>query len=163
MINLKFPTNGGHPVKSINSTEEIHHGQRTTILHPRIQTRGTAVAEAARRLGLSANLLHLWKKTLQTSGDQAFPGQGVLPPLEEENRRLRAENKRLQMERDILKAFFAAEGVDLRLHRNPPQGVARDRDVPYSPGLDRRLLRLAGSPRQRRPAATRAVERPRFG
>jgi transposase len=71
-----------------------------------------SVAEAARRLGLSANLLHLWKKTVQTSGDQAFPGQGVLPPLEEENRRLRAENKRLQMERDILKkatAFFAAE------------------------------------------------------
>jgi transposase len=71
-----------------------------------------SVAEAARRLGLSANLLHLWKKTLQASGDPAFPGQGVLPPLEEENRRLRAENKRLRMERDILKkatAFFAAE------------------------------------------------------
>ena len=71
-----------------------------------------SVAEAARRLGLSVNLLHLWKKTLQASGEQAFSGQGVLPPLEEENRRLRAENKRLQMERDILKkatAFFAAE------------------------------------------------------
>ncbi|HBI44987.1 MAG TPA: hypothetical protein DDY78_19345 [Planctomycetales bacterium] len=71
-----------------------------------------SVAEASRRLGISANLLHLWKKTLQAPGEQAFPGQGVLPPLEEENRRLRAENKRLQMERDILKkatAFFAAE------------------------------------------------------
>ena len=66
-----------------------------------------SVAEAARRLGLSVNLLHLWKKTLQASGDQAFPGQGVLPPLEEENRRLRAENKRLQMERDILSSCFA--------------------------------------------------------
>lgn len=61
-----------------------------------------SVAEAARRLGLSVNLLHLWKKTLQASGDQAFPGQGVLPPLEEENRLLRADNKRLRMERDIL-------------------------------------------------------------
>ena len=42
----------------------------------------------------------------------AFPGQGNLPALEEELRRLRAENKRLQMERDILKkatAFFARE------------------------------------------------------
>lgn len=77
-----------------------------------ITERDYSVAEAARHLGLSVNLLHLWKKTLQSTGEQAFPGQGSLPPLEEENRRLRAENKRLQMERDILKkatAFFAAE------------------------------------------------------
>src|SRR5258706_8977477 len=73
-----------------------------------------SVAEAARRLGISANLLHLWKKTFQDAGEQAFPGQGQLPPLEEENRRLRADNKRLQMERDILKkatAFFASEAL----------------------------------------------------
>ena len=73
-----------------------------------------SVAEAARRLGINTCLLHLWKKTLQASGEQAFPGQGSLPPLEEENRRLRVENKRLQMERDILKkamAFFASEAL----------------------------------------------------
>jgi len=73
-----------------------------------------SVAEAARRLGISINLLHLWKKTHQKAGEQAFPGPGQLPPLEEENRRLRAENKRLQMERDILKkatAFFASEAL----------------------------------------------------
>ena len=73
-----------------------------------------SVAEAARRLGISANLLHLWKKMLQDTGEHALPGHGQLPPLEEENRRLRAENKRLQMERDLLKkatAFFAAEAL----------------------------------------------------
>jgi transposase len=73
-----------------------------------------SVAEAARRLGISANLLYLWKKTIRDVGEHAFPGQGALPPLEEENRRLRAENKRLQMERDILKkatAFFASEAL----------------------------------------------------
>jgi transposase-like protein len=40
--------------------------------------------------------------------------KGNLPTLEEELRRLRAENKRLQMERDILKkatAFFAKESL----------------------------------------------------
>ena len=45
-------------------------------------------------------------------GDNAFPGNGNPPALEEELRRLRAENKRLTMERDILKkatAFFARE------------------------------------------------------
>ena len=73
-----------------------------------------SVAEAARRLGISSNLLQLWKKTLRDTGELAFPGHGQLPPLEEENRRLRADNKRLQMERDILKkatAFFAAEAL----------------------------------------------------
>jgi len=49
---------------------------------------------------------------LAATGAQAFPGHGNPPALEEELRRLRAENKRLQMERDILKkatAFFARE------------------------------------------------------
>jgi transposase len=57
-------------------------------------------------------LLRKWKKDLDDQGDQAFPGKGNLPALEEELRRLRAENKRLQMERDILKkatTFFAKE------------------------------------------------------
>ena len=77
-----------------------------------ITVQGYSVAEAARRLGVSDNLLHTWKNKLQAEGKQAFPGHGTLPPLDEELRRLRAENKRLLMERDILKkatAFFAAE------------------------------------------------------
>ena len=50
--------------------------------------------------------------SLPNGRGRAFPGQGNLPALEAELRRLRAENKRLQMERDILKkatAFFARE------------------------------------------------------
>jgi transposase len=79
-----------------------------------ITAQGYSVAEAARSLGLSENLLRVWRHKLQAEGEQAFPGHGSLPPLEEEVRRLRAENKRLQMERDILKkatAFFAAEAT----------------------------------------------------
>ena len=70
-----------------------------------------SVAEVARRLGVPENRLHEWKKALAAKGIDAFPGSGHLTPLEEENRRLRAEVKRLEMERDILKkatAFFAA-------------------------------------------------------
>jgi len=79
-----------------------------------VTVQGYSVAEAARSLGIRENLLRLWKQKLEAEGDQAFPGHGRLPPLEEEVRRLRAENKRLQMERDILKkatAFFAAEAT----------------------------------------------------
>ena len=71
-----------------------------------------SVAEVARRLGVTENRLRDWKKALATKGADAFPGSGHLTPLEEENHKLRAEVKRLEMERDILKkatAFFAAQ------------------------------------------------------
>src|SRR5262245_17838088 len=71
-----------------------------------------AVAEVARRLGVSQNQLHAWKKAVLADGAKAFPRPGHLTPLEEENRKLRAEVKRLEAERDILKkatAFFASQ------------------------------------------------------
>jgi transposase len=68
-----------------------------------ITDQGRSNALAAHHLGIAENLLRKWKKALDAQGGQAFPGKGNLPPLEEELRRLRAENKRLQMERDILK------------------------------------------------------------
>jgi transposase len=79
-----------------------------------ITEQGYSVAEAARSLGLHANLLRSWKQALQAKGQDAFPGQGKLPAIEEELRRLRAENKRLLAERDILKkatALFAQEAL----------------------------------------------------
>jgi transposase len=79
-----------------------------------VTEKGYSVAEAARSLGIRDNLLRNWKLALEQQGDQAFPGQGHLPAIEEELRQLRAENKRLQMERDILKkatAFFAKEAL----------------------------------------------------
>ena len=71
-----------------------------------------SVAEVARRLDVGENVLHAWKKAALKNGTNAFPASGSLTPLEEENRRLRAEVKRLEAERDILKkatAFFASQ------------------------------------------------------
>jgi transposase len=79
-----------------------------------VTEQGYSVAEAARSLGVHETLLRSWKQALQAQGDQAFPGQGNPPAVEEELRRLRAENKRLLAERDILKkaaAFFAREAL----------------------------------------------------
>ena len=78
----------------------------------RIAAEGRSLAEVARELGLGESLLRSWKQTLAAEGEQAFPGKGNPPALEEELRRLRAENQRLRMEREVLKkatAFFAKE------------------------------------------------------
>ena len=79
-----------------------------------VTAQGYSLAEAARSLGIHETLLRSWKQALESQGDQAFPGHGKLPPLEEEMRRLRAENQRLRTERDILKkatALFAQEAL----------------------------------------------------
>ena len=77
-----------------------------------VTSQGRSVAEVARDLDLSESLLRGWKRAVDKGGDHAFPGKGQPPAHEEELRRLRAEVKRLTMERDILKkatAFFARE------------------------------------------------------
>src|SRR4051794_2817082 len=80
----------------------------------RVTEQGYSVAEAARSLGIHETLLRSWKQALEAQGDQAFPGPGKLPAIEEELRRLRAENQRLLAERDLLKkapALFAQEAM----------------------------------------------------
>ena len=79
-----------------------------------VTEKGYSVAEAARSLDIGETLLRSWKIALENQGEQAFHGQGNLPAIEEELRQLRAENKRLVAERDILKkaaAFFAREAT----------------------------------------------------
>jgi transposase len=78
----------------------------------RITEQGRSLAEVARDLDLSESLLRSWKQALAADGEQVFPGKGNPPAVEEELRRLRAENQRLRAERAILKratAFFARE------------------------------------------------------
>ena len=69
-------------------------------------------AEAARSLGLNANMLGRWVQEHQANDGQAFRGNGKLTPEQEEIRRLKTQVKRLEMEKDILKkatVFFAKE------------------------------------------------------
>jgi transposase len=68
--------------------------------------------EVARRLGVAASNVTRWVR--QYRQDQLDLSEGGIPrkELEAEIRRLKKENKRLEMEREILKkaaAFFAKE------------------------------------------------------
>ncbi len=67
-----------------------------------------SVAEAARNLGIHATLLRSWKQRIEAENDET----SLTDDERMEVARLRAENRRLRMERDILKkaaAFFANE------------------------------------------------------
>ena len=73
---------------------------------------GYTQAEAARNLGINANMLGRWIKEAENDDGHAFRGNGKLTPEQDEIRKLREENKRLKMEREILKkatVFFAKE------------------------------------------------------
>jgi len=77
-----------------------------------VTEQGYKVAEAARNLGIHHTSLRNWKKQLETGGNGSFSGKGHMTPEKEELERLRRENTRLKMEREILKkaaAFFANE------------------------------------------------------
>jgi transposase len=72
---------------------------------------GRGVPEVARELGLVESTLRYWVSRAEIDAGVGPPG-ALISSEREELARLRKENKRLQMERDILKAaatFFAKE------------------------------------------------------
>jgi len=72
---------------------------------------GYRVSEAARNLGIHENLLRRWKREYE-GGNKEGSDLGSPAAMQDELNRLRKENKRLKMEREILKkaaAFFAKE------------------------------------------------------
>ncbi len=90
-----------------------HYSKQFKIDAVKLATeQGYKISEAARNLGIHHSSLRRWKNQLKSDNVQAFPGKGHMIPEKEELYRLRKENKRLRMEREILKkaaAFFANE------------------------------------------------------
>jgi transposase len=70
------------------------------------------VTQAAKSLGINGNMLGRWRREYLAKEKQAFPGTGHQPSEVEELNRLREENRRLKLEKEILKkaaAYFARE------------------------------------------------------
>lgn len=71
-----------------------------------VTDQGHKVTDAARRLGISPNLIYRWKQELE----QEATGSRLTTAEREELTRLRRENRQLLMETEILKkatAYFA--------------------------------------------------------
>ncbi len=79
-----------------------------------IGERGVTVAQASRDLGVHGTVLRNWVKAFADDPAHAFPGHGQMKPELAEIARLKKENAKLRMERDILKkaaAYFAKESM----------------------------------------------------
>ena len=75
---------------------------------------GYTINEVAANLGIHVSMINRWIREYRQSQQNAFKGNGSLSSEQQELRRLREENSKLKMERDILKkaaAFFAREGL----------------------------------------------------
>ncbi len=68
-----------------------------------VQEQGYSKSEAARSLGINANVLGRWIKEHEAADGQAFQGNGILTPEKAEIPQLREGNRRLKMENEILK------------------------------------------------------------
>lgn len=73
---------------------------------------GYTITEAAKSLEINRSVLQRWIKDFKSDDGHAFRGNGKLTPEQAEIRRLKEENRRLKMEKEILKkatVFFAKE------------------------------------------------------
>ena len=68
-----------------------------------VTKQGYTVAEAARSLDIRRTMLDRWRGEQLKQPQNAFPGTGHRSPEADELSRLREENRRLKLEREILK------------------------------------------------------------
>lgn len=77
-----------------------------------VTEQGYSANEVARRLGVGQSNVSRWVRELRKDQQDGAEGEVSRKELEAEVKRLKKENQRLQMEREILKkaaAFFAKE------------------------------------------------------
>jgi transposase len=77
-----------------------------------VASKGYSPADAAKSLDIRDDMLRRWIREQAKDDGHAFRGNGKVTPEQEEIRRLKEENARLKMEKEILKkatVFFAKE------------------------------------------------------
>ena len=90
------------PANDLRSNSNVRGATGEGIRHRGVSARS--------RLGIRAKLLYRWRGEFAETPNEAFRGPGRRRARDEDLERLRRENERLRMEREILKkatAFFA--------------------------------------------------------
>ncbi len=75
---------------------------------------GYSCEAAGRSLGVRGALVGRWKREIESNGAEAFPGKGKRSGEQQRIHELEAENRRLRMEKEVLKkatVFFAKEST----------------------------------------------------
>ncbi len=96
---------------------------------------GRRISELSRELGVSENLLRNWKRKSEEGKIDPFPGKGRLSPEDDELRRLRRDNERLRIERDILKKQWPSSQWnrnEVHIHTGSPRIIFSQFIVPDS-------------------------------
>lgn len=108
-----------------------------------VNEQGYSPAEAGKSLGIDPANVRNWVERASTHESLASGGEGA---LRAELRRLRKENARLLMEREILKKprhSLRRSSSEVRLRLRTSQTLAGGGDLPRASGGSLRLLRLA--------------------
>ena len=82
---------------------------------------GYSYAEAGRSLGVNGHLISRWRRQLEEGGSEAFPGKGKRTAEQQRIHELEKENRRLKMEKEILKK------ATVIFRRNGATGFRRNR------------------------------------
>ena len=99
-----------------------------------VRERGVSIAQAARDLGIHANLLRNWVKAFADDPQHSFPGHGQMKPEQAEIARLKREVNKLKAERGIdVKFAFIAKHRDLA-GGMVVRGTRCSRGVGFMPG-----------------------------
>ena len=87
-------------------TKEFRLGAAKMVVDEKMR-----LTQVVKDMGVSMSALSKWVTDYRKHGSGAFPGKGLLAPIDQEKRDLEKQVRRLTMERDLLKktiAFFAA-------------------------------------------------------
>ena len=109
---------------------------------------GYSVAEVSARLGVSSHSLYKWVKAI--SSDNSERQAAELIEARSEILRLKAQLRRTEEERDILKkprGTLPGSPGKVPLHERASTHLAADDHVPFTASCQCRLLSMAASPR----------------
>ncbi len=123
-----------------------------------VNEQGYSVADAAKSLGIDPANVRNWAEKF--SGEVgAASGEGA---MQGELRRLRKENARLLMEREILKKWrhsLPGSSREIFFYQGASHALARGGDLPGAEGQPQRILRLVEAAGGKTPAAPGGTDR----